>query len=274
MAGGNLRRPPSMQPERIPYQACPLCGEQAILDLTAADCTRHPLYKPGLPETIAWCRCHRCAHVFAEGYFNPAAEALILSSTLPDQEPGYNVEPLRAVWADVVERVTAFAGAPPGRWLDVGFGNASLLFTAAEWGYRPVGIDLRAASVAKLQSLGFEARCCDLLAVKEEGAFQVISLADVIEHLPFPREALAHAARLLTPRGLLLVSTPNIDTAVWKALDAQQANPYWGELEHYHCFSRARLYELLGDCGFEPVHYAVSARYRSGMDVIAEKRKS
>jgi len=176
------------------------------------------------------------------------------------------------LWAGVVDQVTARADAAPGRWLDVGFGNASLIFTAAEWGYQPLGIDVRASSVAKLQALGYEARCCDVLELKGPSAFQVVSLADVIEHLAFPRQALEHAASLLAPRGLLFVSTPNMDTAVWRALDAQQANPYWGELEHYHCFSRARLYALLHECGFEPLHYAVSSRFRCGMDVIARKR--
>ena len=210
--------------------------------------------------------------MFAEGYFNRAAEELVFAATPPGQEPGEDVERQRALWAEAVERVTAHISAAPGRWLDVGFGNGSLIFTAAEWGYQPLGIDLRPTSVAKLRSLGFDARCCDLLEIKEASAFQVVSLADVIEHIAFPRPTLEHAASLLAPRGLLFVSTPNMDTAVWRALDAQQANPYWGELEHYHCFSRARLYALLHECGFEPLHYAVSARYRCGMDVIARKR--
>ena len=217
--------------------------------------------------------------MFAEGYFNQAAEALLFSATPPGQEPGDDVERQRALWAGAVERVSAHldaapqrAGAALGRWLDVGFGNGSLIFTAAEWGYQPLGLDLRASGVAKLQALGFEARRCDLLELKEPSAFQVVSLADVIEHLAFPRQTLAHAATLLAPQGLLFVSTPNIDTAVWRALDAQGANPYWGELEHYHCFSRARLYALLRECGYEPIHYDVSPRYRCGMDVIARKR--
>jgi protein O-GlcNAc transferase len=260
-----------MQPARIEYASCPLCGNAAIVDLLEADCTRHVLYQPALPATIGWCRCHRCAHVFAEGYFNPAAQALLFAATPPEQEPGYDVERQRALWAEVVERVAAYGGSTHGRWLDVGFGNGSLVFTAAEWGYRPLGIDLRAGSVAKLQALGYEARCCDILELEENEAFQVVSLADVIEHLPFPRKAIEHAADLLLPGGLLFVSTPNMDTAVWRALDAQQANPYWGELEHFHCFSRARLYALLAECDFEPLHYSVSPRYRCGMDVIARK---
>ena len=261
-----------IEPGRIAYAACPLCGDAAILDLLEADCTRHLLYQAALPASMGWCRCHGCGHVFAEGYFNRAAEELIFAATPPGQEPGEDVERQRGLWAEVVERVSAQLDTEPGRWLDVGFGNGSLIFTAAEWGYQTLGIDLRASSVAKLQALGYDARACGIMDLDETGTFQVISLADVIEHMPFPRQPLEHAASLLAPRGLLFVSTPNMDTAVWKALDAQQANPYWGELEHYHCFSRTRLYALLRDCGFEPLHYAVSPRYRCGMDVIARKR--
>ena len=58
----------------------------------------------------------------------------------------------------------------------------------------------------------------------------------------------------------------------WRLLDAAKVNPYWGELEHYHNFSRARLYALLKECGFEPIHYTISERYRVCMEVIARRR--
>ena len=102
--------------------------------------------------------------------------------------------------------------------------------------------------------------------------FQVISLADVIKHMAFPRPALERSAVLLEPGGLLFISTFNIDSALWRALDARQSDPYWGEIEHYHRFSRVRLYALLRECGFQPLHYDVSPRYRCGLDVIAGKR--
>ena len=57
----------------------------------------------------------------------------------------------------------------------------------------------------------------------------------------------------------------------WRLLDAVNANPYWGELEHYHNFGRARLYALLIEYGFEPLHYRVSERYRVCMEVIARR---
>lgn len=54
-------------------------------------------------------------------------------------------------------------------------------------------------------------------------------------------------------------------------LTAQQANPYWGELEHFHNFGGARLYSLLEAHGFQPLHYTISQRYRVGMEIIARR---
>ena len=48
--------------------------------------------------------------------------------------------------------------------------------------------------------------------------------------------------------------------------------PYWAEIEHYHNFDRASLYKLLAECGFEPVSYGVSDRYRCTMEVVARYR--
>jgi hypothetical protein len=63
-----------------------------------------------------------------------------------------------------------------------------------------------------------------------------------------------------------------MESMVWRAMDASDANPYWGEIEHYHNFSRSRLYALLEEQGFTPLQYAVSERYRGCMEVIATRR--
>jgi 2-polyprenyl-3-methyl-5-hydroxy-6-metoxy-1,4-benzoquinol methylase len=158
-----------------------------------------------------------------------------------------------------------------GRWLDVGFGNAALLFTAREYGFEPVGLDLRDANVKSLARSGIEAHCIDIAELRPREPFDVISMNDVLEHMPYPGEGLVAAGRLLNAGGVLLVSTPNFDSDVWKAMDAAAANPYWGELEHYHNFGRNRLYAFLREHGFEPARYGVSERYRAGMEVIARK---
>src|SRR5205823_1037334 len=240
----------------ILFAGCPLCKSRNTAHLRTADCSRHPLYQPIISATMTWMRCKDCSHVFTDGYFSPDVSAVIFKNTHDNQKPGSAFEQQRLLSARIVGRIAQQIQTGP--WLDVGFGNGSLLFTAEEWGFMPIGLDLRPSSVEALQRLGIEARAADLTTLDEPGRFAVISLADVLEHMPFPREGLAAAHRLLRPDGVLFVSMPNYDCMAWRLLDASNANPYWGELEHFHNFSRARLSALLIEQGFEPVQYAVS----------------
>lgn len=271
-----------MSLERIAYQACPLCDQRSIEELARYDCSKHPLYRQPLPATMRWCRCSGCQHVFTNGYFGEEALAVLLADAHAHQQPGSgNADAGRNLWARVIERVAAMApgapqrgletGARPGRWLDVGFGDGSLLLTAQEWGFETLGIDLRRESVAKLEALGVAARCVALETLDESGAFDVVSMADVLEHMPFPRSALAQVHRLLAERGLVYLSMPNADTASWRALDRERNNPYWIEIEHYHNFTRERLQALLRRSGLQPIWYGVSNRYLCGMELIARR---
>ena len=54
---------------------------------------------------------------------------------------------------------------------------------------------------------------------------------------------------------------PNAGAFAWRAMHALKANPFWAELEHYHNFSRKRLYALLESHAFTPASYGVSERY-------------
>jgi protein O-GlcNAc transferase len=180
------------------------------------------------------------------------------------------MERQRPVSARMVERAARYAQG--GSWLDIGFGNGSQLFTAEEWGYVPVGLDLRKDSVHALKQLGYEAHSLPVEELDGRERFTVISMADVLEHMPFPKAGLAAAHRLLRQGGILFLSMPNMENMVWRLLHANKVNPYWAEIEHYHNFSRKRLYALLQEHGFEAVEYHVSERYRVCMEVIAIKR--
>lgn len=255
--------------ERIPFGTCPLCDSPHLADAAKADVSGHPLYHPSLERIVQWKRCAACGHVFTEGYFSDEALKLIFSRTHENQQAGFDLERQRFLSAHIVEKVLPYADS--GTWLDVGFGNGSLLFTAQEFGFAPLGLDLRAENVEAVAALGIEAHCKDIMDLSISGACTVISMADVLEHAPYPKKTLQAARRLLSEGGVLFVSLPNMESMAWRALDRQRANPYWAEIEHVHNFSRTRLYALLREMGFEPVRYGVSERYRAGMEVIAKK---
>jgi hypothetical protein len=254
---------------RIGYRACPLCDSADIPYHIEADTTRHALYKPVLPKTMKWRSCAGCGHMFTEGYYTPEMCEVIFSDTQPVQRVGHDVEGQRKVSARIVERIAR--RVTDGDWLDIGFGNASLLFTAQEWGYTPVGVDLRKENVDALRKLQIEAYCIPVEEMDWRERFSVVSMADVLEHMPFPRKVLPAVHRMLRPGGVLFVSMPNTDSIVWRALDAAGTNPYWSEIEHYHNFSRKRLHTLLEQHGFTPLDYNISERYRSCMEITAAR---
>ncbi len=129
---------------RILYESCPLCSSVDTSILRTADCSRHPLYRPVVAPIMTWKRCAHCEHVFTDGYYTTEVAGIIFADTHDNQKPGWEFERQRMTSARMVERIAQHA--VNGRWLDVGFGNGSLLFTAAEWGFTPVGIDLRGSS--------------------------------------------------------------------------------------------------------------------------------
>ena len=275
---------------RRPYEACPLCDSRQFGKLREDDCRRHEGYDPGLPPTMTWCLCGDCGHCFAEGFLTGEGLDLVFRKTQDAQNPAvvfqapekswqpgnYPVEVQRRIWAPIVERVTRLRGVQPARddkWIDVGCGNGMLLFTAWEWGYHAIGLDMRKDTVDMLRGMQVEAHNIDFEAYDSPpGSISVISMANVLEHIPFPKPALRHAAYLLKPNGLIFLSTPNGDTVVWKYLDSFKRNPYWYEIEHCHNFTRNRLHALLDELGFEFLDYNINIRYRTGMEIMARKR--
>lgn len=256
---------------RIAYKTCPLCDGSDAIEECVADCSHHPLYSHELPKAQRWLRCRQCDHVYVDGYFSKEAQDLLFSGGHTYQTPGQEIENTRYISARMVEVVCELLPASTGRWLDIGFGNGSLMTTAAEFGFQVVGLDMREPNIKLMREYGFEAHAVEFEKYQPSELFDVISMADVLEHMSFPKGALRHAHELLREGGLIFLSMPNSDSFLWSFLSQEKINPYWGELEHYHNFGRRRLYSLLEECGFKPLRYGVSARYRACMEVVAQK---
>jgi protein O-GlcNAc transferase len=262
--------PPAM-PEtgalRLMYAGCPVCDAEAVPQ-TEARITNHRLYNPILPPVLKWRRCTSCAHVFTEGYLTPAGLEAVQSGAPVEARVGKDAENNRKTAARIISRIARYV--PDGEWLDIGFGNASIIFTAAEWGFRPVGVDSHAPSVEKLKRFGYEAHR-SLSEVAGENRFSVVTMSDGLDREPFPGQTLATINRMMRDGGILMLSMLNMETIVWRALEATRSNPYWAELERYHNFTRSGLVALLKANGFRLQDYDVLEGHRSGMEVVALK---
>ena len=263
-------------PMWIRFEACPLCAIADTVLLRSDSCENHPIWQPGLPLKLDWMHCQVCQHIYSRNYFTAQGLVLLFSKAHPMQVTGLNLDQERARWAPTVERIQnhlqqqAWMGESMV-WLDVGCGAGGLVITAAEYGFSAIGLDSRLQAVERIEALGYSAVVGDLTELQVTDPVSVISLADVLEHVPFPREALKRVHAALIPGGLVMVSCPNLDSGSWRKANADGINPYWSELEHHHNFSRASLMRLLAQEGFIPVDYSISTRYKSCMEVIARR---
>jgi len=98
-----------------------------------------------------------------------------------------------------------------GSLLDVGCATGSFLSLAKAKGWECRGVEVSAFAAAQAR----ERTGCEIFCGKLEdapfasGTFDVITMWDLLEHLPDPLQGLEAARRLLKPSGLLLVNTPN-----------------------------------------------------------------
>ena len=251
------------------HSTCPLCDAKKVSIVKHVDDAQQNASSPSAVAPIKWLSCDACGHIFTESYPTKEAEAKENTAYIEKAPTEREIEHKRIVSAKSVERVSAVKKS--GIWLDYGEGDSSLLLTASEWGYKTIGLDRRKARVEALKKLGMEAHCRPLEDYKSDARIDVISLDHLIDHIPFPKNVLAAAHRLLGKDGLLVLSTANYNSPAWRLLDFEGQKPHWDNPERYHHFSKKRLYDLLREKGFEPVNYMVNEGVPFGMEIIAKK---
>jgi 2-polyprenyl-6-hydroxyphenyl methylase/3-demethylubiquinone-9 3-methyltransferase len=100
------------------------------------------------------------------------------------------------------------------RVLDVGCAQGNFSLALAEQGYSVVALDLRASFLRylRLKQERGEIRCVsasiEAFPFPHHG-FDVVVLGEVIEHVAYPERLLRNLAELLSPGGILVLSTPN-----------------------------------------------------------------
>lgn len=119
--------------ERILYNACPLCNSIEIFNDPQGDCNKHDCYNQNLDPIIQWMDCLDCGHQFTSGYYSNDTLNSILSKTATKQKVGYEIERQRNVSSKIIDKVIPFKSN--GIWLNIGFGNGLLIFTAEESGF-------------------------------------------------------------------------------------------------------------------------------------------
>lgn len=224
---------------RVP---CPICGRTATK-----------------PERVirgyALERCRGCGLVFA----NPQETATDL---LGEYEDRGDPEQLIAFYERVTtpERLAEYdrilddlAALLPerGRLLDFGCGPGYFFERAQRHGWNAHGVEVGAWAALAAARRGLRNFHAGLLANQpfRDGEFDVVTVQQVLEHLPAPRTTLAEIGRVLRPGGVLYANVPNYRTlSILLGRDDFELNY---PMAHVNYFTPATLARLLTACGFD-----------------------
>jgi len=148
--------------------------------------------------------------------------------------------------------------------LGVGCGEGFFLFNASNAGYRTKGIELSRDAVAYGISkfgLDIEAKAFEELQLPEN-CFDVVTLWQVLEHLPHPLETLKEAHRILKPGGLIAASTPDIGGVPSRILRRK-----WWNIRRLHInqFTTKTLMNTFQNAGFKNIS---SVSYRETISLL------
>jgi len=133
-----------------------------------------------------------------------------------------------------------------GKWLDVGCSVGFVVKTAEEFGFEGYGIDVQSWGIEYGKNiLGLQNLTCGTLEDQnyKDSYFNVISLYDVIEHVPDLNSLVLELKRILAPGGVIDIITP--DLGHWRVpMELHE----WSEIkpsEHLYYFSKSTLSQLL-----------------------------
>jgi 2-polyprenyl-3-methyl-5-hydroxy-6-metoxy-1,4-benzoquinol methylase len=239
------------RPVVLEHVACALCGADDTrprfhkFNLTVVQCNRCRLVytNPRLPKDQLWTR-------YSEDYFwDEYMRALEIER---DGQVDLN---RFAVHHGPLLSLFQIYHPPPDRLLEVGAAAGLFMKSAERAGWTVQGLEpLPAPAAFARERLGLDVLQDTVEdAPFEDASFDGVAMFETIEHVLDPPGMLRAVRRLMRPRGLLVLTTPN-----WEALTRHALGRQWAVIspaEHLYYFSEATLTAMLTRAGFSWVHY-------------------
>lgn len=208
-------------------------------------------------------RCLKCGHVYSS-YQGQEDYSEYFSEDIQTENHFWWREAHLRMYAAFRKQ---FLQGRSGHLLDVGCGLGYFLASVRDdklcvkWSLAGCEISLPASSFAKHQ-LGLKGIKHGSIAAAaySDNQFELITLWDVIEHLPNPRLVLSEIRRILKDEGALFVATPNINVQLPKArlkkrFSRKKIGHYLEARDHLHIYSPRTLSRLLSEAGFRDIRY-------------------
>ena len=222
------------------YQCVPFCSENGLGLVKCSQCGL--VYVSQRPETV------ELYNLYDETYYQNETSGIVGYTNYIADEAN-----IRRTFSRRLKRLERFVPAR-GMALDVGCAMGFFLSEAQNRGWNVQGLDISpyAAEYAR-ERFGIDVRQGSLLDLDyPENAYDLISLWDVIEHVPNPKAYVTRAAALLKPGGVIALATPDVGSLPAR-LTGKRWIGYKLSEEHLYYFSRETLSQMLERAGFDIV---------------------
>jgi 2-polyprenyl-3-methyl-5-hydroxy-6-metoxy-1,4-benzoquinol methylase len=145
-----------------------------------------------------------------------------------------------------------------GRLLDVGAASGILLEQAGKLGFDGEGVEPSRSLAKSAQDAGLKVHLGIFPHPAITGPYDVITLIDVIEHVPCPIQLLKEIGAHLKPDGVGALTTPDVQSFV-----ARMLGPRWWHFRvaHIGYFSRKTMQRALDEAGLEILEMSCPAWY-------------
>jgi SAM-dependent methyltransferase len=242
---------------------CPLCSSTALKTLPFEYWYQH--------EPFPGCRCSKCGLVFlsvqpdretlGEMYGEQYFESDFRCGSAPASYFSTE-EPFALEAASALKLIRELTGKSGGRLLEIGCAGGWLLKAAREAGWKVKGVEIsKEATEFARTKLDLDVLCGSLSeATFPPQSFDVVYMADVLEHIPDPVGFAVELRRIVAPDGYVIVCGPTALNALWRRLGilvyglfnktrSIAAAPY-----HLFEYTPQTIKRLFESTGFDVIH--------------------
>ncbi|MDQ6775773.1 MAG: class I SAM-dependent methyltransferase [Actinomycetota bacterium] len=208
-------------------------------------------------------RCGQCGLVRSDPVLGADALAELYRESSFDY--GEELEGLRATYGAALDRAAGHLSSRQGL-LDVGCGSGFVLEVAQERGWTDVrGVEPSGDAIAKAAPPVAPLIVQDMMraGVFDDGSLSLVTLFQVLDHMPDPAGLLRDCRRILRPGGAILAFNHNV--TAWSARLLGERSPII-DVEHTFLYSPETMRRLFSEAGFDvlsvsPVRNTYSLAY-------------
>lgn len=246
-------------PALLQEVSCNLCGSIDYVVLIKPNVTEYDPVEvvtasKGIRGTQRIVRCRECGLV----YVNPRINEKTVANSYKDAVDEIYVQGAagrKHTFRQCVKKINKWR-RPPGRLLDIGCAAGFFVHEATKQGWDSMGIEPSRWLVSwGIENLKVKLRTGTLRQGKfKDEDFDVLTMWDVLEHVPDPLSELKECHRILKTGGMLVINYPDFGSFLAKLAGSK----WWFLLSnHLYYFTTRTMREYLEKTGFEVKHFTM-----------------